>query len=199
MRIYQDDGSEEACDIVETGEGTYIIAGSNNALYQDRDVYLMEIDGQGDVLWSRNYGGASDDVANALFLTEDSCYVLAGCTSSFGAGASDFYLMKTGYSGAPNVPPTPDSSVPRDYVLHAVFPNPFNAQATIRFDVPEAGHLRLIVYDILGREVARLVNDVMPVGYHSVIWNAGATPSGVYFMLFEGRGFTHSKKVLLLK
>src|ERR1043166_10136394 len=74
---------------------------------------------------------------------------------------------------------------PAGYALHANYPNPFNPTTQIKFDLPEASHVRLSGFHILGQEVATLVNGTMAAGYQSVEWNsanrAGASlPSGVY-------------------
>ena len=72
-------------------------------------------------------------------------------------------------------------SVPLTYALMQNFPNPFNPSTQINFDLPFAGHVSLIIYDVLGREVARLASGFHQAGHHSVTWNASRQSSGVYF------------------
>ncbi|MBM3324858.1 MAG: T9SS type A sorting domain-containing protein, partial [Calditrichaeota bacterium] len=91
------------------------------------------------------------------------------------------------------------SPLPAEFALLAPFPNPFNAMATLRFDLPKAAMVMLRIYDVLGREAAVLVSDVRPAGHHSVTWNAMAFPSGLYFARFEADGFVQTRKLLLLK
>ena len=64
------------------------------------------------------------------------------------------------------------------------YPNPFNPTTQIKYDLPEASHVMLAVYDILGRKVAELVNGQVAEGYHTARWNALDVSSGVYFARF---------------
>ncbi len=101
-------------------------------------------------------------------------------------------------SGAPS--PYGDEVVIDAYRLHPAYPNPFNPQTRITFDVLEAGHVDLRVFDILGREVAQLVRSEKAQGRHSVMFNATDLPSGLYFYRIDiGGKFTSTQKVLLLK
>lgn len=90
-------------------------------------------------------------------------------------------------------------NAPDDYNLAANFPNPFNPSTIINYAVKEVGLVKLNVYDILGAEVAELVNEVKEAGYHSVEFNAATLPSGVYIYTMHVNGFTSSKKMLLMK
>ena len=61
--------------------------------------------------------------------------------------------------------------VPQEFALHQNYPNPFNPVTTINYDLPQQTHVNLMIYDILGREVVKLVSEEIPAGYQSVIWN----------------------------
>ncbi len=76
------------------------------------------------------------------------------------------------------------SSIPTSFELHQNYPNPFNPTTTINFDLPEPSRVSLIVYDVLGRKVVELANDLYETGYHSAEWNASGVASGVYFARF---------------
>ena len=94
--------------------------------------------------------------------------------------------------------------IPKEFALHDNYPNPFNPVTTINYDLPKEGNVRLIIYDIMGREIAELNNGFMPAGYHSVKWNArnqfGAEVSaGVYFYQIQAGQFTKTQKMILLK
>lgn len=79
------------------------------------------------------------------------------------------------------------------------YPNPFNPATTISFQLPESGNVTLKVYDLVGREVALLVNDVVQAGEHNVSFNAASLPSGVYFYRLETNSGTLSRKMTLIK
>jgi len=80
--------------------GGYIAAGFSRSFGGiDYDMYLVRTDENGDTLWARTYGGADDDLANSVRPTSDGGFIIAGYTKSFGAGGSDFYLVKTDSDG----------------------------------------------------------------------------------------------------
>ena len=101
--------------------------------------------------------------------------------------------------------------IPKEFVLYQNYPNPFNPSTTIKFSIPSVGaehvqplHVLLKVYDLLGREVATLVNEEKPPGNYEVTFSAeggGATnlPSGVYFYTLRAGDFLETKKMLLMK
>ena len=83
--------------------------------------------------------------------------------------------------------------------LEQNYPNPFNPSTAIGYRLTTAGRVTLKVYDLLGREIATLVNEVRGAGKHSVIWNAGAAASGVYFCRLAAGSVTDTKSMLLLR
>jgi len=85
------------------------------------------------------------------------------------------------------------------YTLHQNYPNPFNPVTTIRFEVPFSQHVELSVFDMLGREVKVLYNDMAPAGIIAIDFNADGLSSGVYFYRLKTQDFIASKKLLLLK
>ncbi|NUO19424.1 T9SS type A sorting domain-containing protein [bacterium] len=89
--------------------------------------------------------------------------------------------------------------MPRQLSLHANYPNPFNATTEISFDLPREMEASLKVYDVLGREVAELVNGVMNAGTHMITFDASALSSGVYFYRLEAGRFVDARKMVLLK
>ncbi|NQU68436.1 MAG: T9SS type A sorting domain-containing protein [Candidatus Marinimicrobia bacterium] len=89
--------------------------------------------------------------------------------------------------------------IPENYALHSAFPNPFNPVTTIKYDLPETGDVKIIIYDMMGREVTQLVNAVENAGYHSVKWDATSYASGAYFVKMTSDDFTQTQKVMLVK
>lgn len=95
--------------------------------------------------------------------------------------------------------------VPYKYQLHQNYPNPFNPNTVISFELPEDAAVKLVVYDITGKEVKTLVSEPKTAGYYSVEFNSGKLPSGVYFFKFSadngmgGAGFVAIKKMMLIK
>ncbi|MFA5012033.1 MAG: choice-of-anchor J domain-containing protein [Ignavibacteria bacterium] len=91
------------------------------------------------------------------------------------------------------------SNVPDKYSLSQNYPNPFNPATKINFAIPKSGLVTLKIYDILGREVSTLVNEVKNAGTYMVDFNANNLSSGMYFYKVSVNGFTDVKKMMLIK
>jgi hypothetical protein len=91
------------------------------------------------------------------------------------------------------------ADIPQSFNLNQNYPNPFNPGTKIRFTISEFGFTILKVYDVLGNEVATLVNEEKHAGTYEVEWNASNVPSGIYFYQLQTDGYVQTKKMLLLK
>jgi len=92
-----------------------------------------------------------------------------------------------------------DDRFPYIFAINSIYPNPFNSTATISFELDKSSHTTLKIMDILGREVARLHDNVLQAGTHTVVWNAQRFPSGVYLIKLESMRRVKFTKVLLMK
>jgi hypothetical protein len=114
-----------------------------------------------------------------------------------------FVLYNEGTATA--VTPQPTDHVPVSYVLAQNYPNPFNPVTRIEYALPQASHVRLTVYNVLGQLVATLVDEERPAGRFTAQWNAASVGSGVYFYKLDAtpvagkQPFTSVKKMLMLK
>ena len=91
------------------------------------------------------------------------------------------------------------TELPEEYSLKGNYPNPFNPTTTISFSLPETAEVGLAVYDLLGRQVALLVNQQMDAGNHEIRFGASNLPSGTYFYRLTTPGGTFVKQMVLLK
>ncbi|MEZ4699149.1 MAG: T9SS type A sorting domain-containing protein [Rhodothermales bacterium] len=91
------------------------------------------------------------------------------------------------------------ATIPDRTTLESAYPNPFNPTTTLRFGLPEALNVRLAVYDLLGREVERIVDGVLDAGWHEAVFDAGDLPSGLYLVRFETPTARFTRRILLLK
>jgi agmatine deiminase len=94
--------------------------------------------------------------------------------------------------------------VPRNFYLYQNYPNPFNPATKIKFDIPpsagiELQNVRLVIYDILGREILTPVNEKLNAGSYEYEFNASGLPSGVYFYKLTSGNYSNTKKLILLK
>jgi len=105
---------------------------------------------------------------------------------------------------------SPDIEIPETFELHQNYPNPFNPTTTIRFDLPEASRVNLVIYNILGQKVITLQDQICSAGYKSVRWDGRSVggrevASGLYFYRLEvngmssGKNFSQVKKMMMLK
>ncbi len=97
-----------------------------------------------------------------------------------------------------------NNQIPSSFALHQNYPNPFNPTTTIRFDLPEATRVKLDIYNILGQQVATVVNRHMQPGYHAVHWNGindtgNSLASGLYIYQITTGNYHAVKKLVLLK
>lgn len=95
--------------------------------------------------------------------------------------------------------PSFNSAVITEYDLYQNFPNPFNPETSIAFDLVQNGTVKLAIYNVLGENVATLVNAPLSSGRHTVVFNGSNLSSGVYLYKLEVNGFANTKKLVLLK
>ncbi len=91
------------------------------------------------------------------------------------------------------------TEIPASFSLSQNYPNPFNPMTKIKFQMSNESFANLIIYDVLGNEVATLVNQQLQPGTYEVEWNASAYPSGVYFYRLETESFVETKRMVLIK
>lgn len=108
------------------------------------------------------------------------------------------WAQVTSGTGATSVDKESDM-IPQAFRLEQNYPNPFNPSTTIRFSVASAGSVSLRVFDMLGREMATLVNETMAPGTYSVKWNASSAPSGIYFTTLRAGNSVETKRMALVK
>jgi hypothetical protein len=127
-----------------------------------------------------------------------------------GDGALD--IIEPGYPEFPNkisvmlnktmvqdVPENPNNNLPYQTSLLINYPNPFNAQTTIRYTLPAASNVSIDIFDITGRKIEMLLSEKQQAGEHSVVWNADGKPSGIYFYRLKAGDISKTEKCILLK
>ncbi len=128
-------------------------------------------------------GGGDDGIA---------IYSTVGGTGALGVFCTKLFTTTTGIHNNNN-------EIPNLYSLSQNYPNPFNPTTEIKFDIPTNGQVKLVIYDINGKEVTTLLNEQKQAGSYSVSFNASSFASGVYFYKLTSGSFTDTKKMALVK
>jgi hypothetical protein len=93
----------------------------------------------------------------------------------------------------------PEGSIPGGIHLEQNHPNPFNSRTTLSYQIDRTQHVSMKVYDLLGREIATLVNEMKPPGSYPAVWNAGNIGSGIYFCTMQAGSFTGTRTMVLVR
>ncbi|MEW5842832.1 MAG: T9SS type A sorting domain-containing protein [Bacteroidota bacterium] len=128
------------------------------------------------------------------FFDATAAYVGAFGTEDWTAGWSRIHM-----SPVTSVKEIVTDEIPSKYELSQNYPNPFNPSTTIRYSMPQAGSVKLTVYNMLGQQVANLVNGYKQAGTYSITWNASNLASGIYFYTLQTDSYAISKKMILIK
>ena len=89
--------------------------------------------------------------------------------------------------------------LPLEYYFTPGYPNPFNSKLTFQYGLPEAAPVKLMVYDVSGRQICTLIDEVKSAGHHTAIWSTESMVSGLYIVRMEMAGYNHAHKVTLIR
>jgi hypothetical protein len=127
-------------------------------------------------------------------------YRLTGSDSCFAVFEGPTGVMAYGVSGCSGpVSSVENDEIPLSYSLSQNYPNPFNPSTSISFEIPQSGFVKLVVYNILGKEVATLLNEEKIAGVYEVQFNVQNLASGIYFYTINTGSFSSTKKMVLMK
>lgn len=201
---------DEAYSIIQTMDGGYAVAGVKDLFDPADDMYVVKYDS------SWNTCGSNDSFVTSQFGILDTMSSVTPTVTSptgfitprtlvIGSGGTATMICVTGIQPISN-------KIPVSFRLYQNYPNPFNPITKIKFDVPHVGQshvfdLRIIIYDILGREVTTLVDQELNSGTYEVKWDGTNYPSGVYFYRLEAEDasashstrFVETRKLVLIK
>jgi len=92
-----------------------------------------------------------------------------------------------------------ESQIPKEYMLYQNYPNPFNPETIFKIDIPKESYTKLVIYDILGREIIKLFDSRLSAGVYKVHWDANSFSSGIYFYKLESGNYSSVKRMVLFK
>jgi hypothetical protein len=175
-----------ASSFQQTSDGGFIIGGG---------IMIIRTYENGVVQWTR----VVDAQINSVRQTTDGGFIAVGKTFvSANQDNEDLWLFGL---GPENATPVKDdyTALPKEHVLFQNYPNPFNPTTIISWQSAVSSWQTLKIYDVLGNEIATIVDEYKPAGVYEVIFDAGKFSSGVYFYQLRTENFTETKKLILTK
>jgi photosystem II stability/assembly factor-like uncharacterized protein len=159
----------------------------NYYTWSTRGLILKTTDGGED--WIPQPTGVVSNLNSVCFVNENTGWAVG----------DNGTIMKTVNGGITIISEKDLYTTPNDFLLSQNYPNPFNPATTINYQLPQPGFATLKIYDVLGKEVATLVNEEQASGRYSVNFNAGGLASGVYIYRLTAGKYSASRKLILLK
>src|SRR4030095_1746502 len=183
--------------LVLDGSGNVYITGYSWGSASYYDYTTIKYNPAGNQQWLARFNGPGNynDIAESIALDGSGNVYVTGSVSA-STSNRDYGTVK--YSQLVGITPV-SNQIPEAFALEQNYPNPFNPATNIKFDIAFKGDTKLLIYDVLGREVEKLVNQELQAGSYSVNWDASNYPSGIYFYKIETKGFTQTKKMILMK
>lgn len=207
-RSYDSLNYSECRSIVSTNDNGYAFTGAWDSL-SNSDIYLRlhKINKEGVVQWKKSFGFNNNDQGYHIIQTLDSGYAMIGIRDNFNNG--DIYIVKTDKTGYANPIVGISKSytaVPPSFFLYPNYPNPFNPITTITYQISSSSFVSLKVFDLVGNEIATLVNDNQASGKYEFKFdisntkNSLAFSSGVYvYTLILNKKQKMSRRMIYIK
>jgi hypothetical protein len=126
------------------------------------------------------------------------CVFFVNATTGWAVGDSGIILKTTDGGGPIGVIPI-SNEIPTEFRLEQNYPNPFNPNTKFKIQIAKTGNVKIVVFDILGREIETLVNQKLQPGIYEFDWNASAYPSGVYLYRMTAGEYIQTKKMILTR
>ena len=190
--------NDYAHSIAISGNGfIYVTGGSQISSLSHTDIATLKYNTSGEQQWLKSYNGTGNqgDVGYHIAIF-DTDYIYVAGNSSGGVPGLDYITIKyekvTGITGISNNTPT-------KFHLYQNYPNPFNPSTRIKFDLPQAGNVKLRIFDLVGREIAVPVNSDLSAGSYEYEWNASSYATGIYFYELQTENHRETKKLVLSK
>ncbi len=168
-----------------TVSGTNLFAGTSDILGNSGGVFLSTNNG---INWTAVNTGLPNTGVLALAVSGTNLF----------AGTSGSGVWRRPLSEITSVSFS-STRLPQEFTLEQNYPNPFNPSTRISWQLPISSHVSLKVFDVLGNEIAKLVNEEKPAGSNEIEFDAGGLPSGIYFYRLQAGKYIETKKLVLLK
>ncbi|MGE5457977.1 MAG: YCF48-related protein [Methanococcaceae archaeon] len=144
----------------------------------------------GGTTWNKLVSGTSQELFGVQFVNEN---------IGWAVGTNGKVLKTTNGGIATLIDEEEIKKIPDKFYLSQNYPNPFNPATKINYSIPKTSFTSLIIYDVLGKEIARLVNEEKPSGNYEISWNTINLASGIYFYQLRAGNFVETKKMILMR
>ena len=208
-------GDQELPAIVGDGSGGAIITWRDYRSGTDYDIYAQRVFSNGAAQWTTDgivISKAAGDKEYATLVSDPAGgTIITWSDKRNGSTNTDIYVQRVNADGSlgGTTGVDKDESAPTEFSLQQNYPNPFNPSTTINFTLPSSQIVALKIYDVLGKEVATLVNEEKSTGTYEVNFsakggsasggNAYSLSSGIYFYKLQAGSFISTKKMILIK
>jgi hypothetical protein len=194
-RLTNNTGSSESPSVIVSGSVVQVVWADSRDL--NYEIYYKRST-DGGVNW-----GADTRLTDAPDISVNSSVTVSGSVvhvvwKDLRDGNWEIYYKRdpTGnVTGIKNI----DLEIPKEFSLSQNYPNPFNPSTKIKFSLPSSQFVTLKVYDVLGREIAGLINELREVGNYEVQFNPDNLVSGIYYYRFQAGTYSETKKLVLLR
>ncbi len=182
---------------VDASGNVYVTGGSYLNLASHFDYTTIKYNTSGIQQWVQIYSesGNSSEIARSIALDYSGNVYVTG--SSYISGTADDYTTIK-YSQLVGIKQI-TGNIPDKFLLYQNYPNPFNPTTKIHFDIPKSNIVKLAIFDVLGRETATLINELLKSGSYDVGWNGSDYPSGIYFYKLTSGDYSETMKMVLIK
>jgi len=199
---YGGNNAEIAESVQQASDGGYIFTGLTESFGAGLfDLWIVKTDSAFNEEWDQTFGGYSNDIGYSVQQISEGEYVIAGCTSSYGVGGNDFWLIRLGQEVSIDENTAANSLISN----LSNYPNPSRIGNEIKFNFRVGGlegtarNVELKVYNILGELVAEVVNGERLVNNYTEIWRPDNLSNGVYFYQLKTENYREVKKMLITK
>jgi len=187
---YQNEGDVARSISVDNKGGIYVTGQSWTGIFGTRhDFATIKYNTSGEQQWVVRTTATGNEVPVKIAVDSTGNVYVAGNSGHY---LTIKYNQLTGISPIAN-------ELPNEYKLYQNCPNPFNPMTKLRFNLKQSSNTKLVVYNILGKEITTLVNENLSPGSYVVDWDGSAYPSGIYFYKIEAATFSDVKLMILIK
>jgi hypothetical protein len=178
----------------------YVVGSTGHNMYGYTCNYItIKYDAQGNEQWNMHYGQnyIGTDHGLEIELNSEADVIVSGVSDDISSIADD--IVTISYAQDQSGTDYSDHNLPGPIELMPAYPNPFNSQTIISYSLPTGSQVSLDIFDILGNNVATIVNEEQTEGFHKIAWNADGLPSGIYFYKLKTDSHSESRKVVLIR